>query len=112
MKLKWRVSPAPTGRYRSFEQRDWPLGMYRNEDESPAAHIECEDEYVPQDVRDGNHRPLTVSVAQWVDPAERGTGAAFQWRMVEVECATLAEAKALAQSVLDDRQHFWPKGVK
>lgn len=90
----------------------WPEAMYRNEDESAAVRLTCEDEYKPQDVRDGNHRPLTVYVAHWVDPAERGDGAAFNWCRVKVECATLDEAKVLAQTVLDDRPHFWPEWVE
>jgi len=112
MKLKWRVAPVPTGRYRSFEDRMWPEAMYRNEDESAAARMTCEHEYKPQDVRDGNHGPLTLYVAHWFDPAERGTRAAFEWRRVKIECATLDEAKVLAQAILDDRPHFWPEGVK
>ncbi|MCP4377686.1 MAG: hypothetical protein GY794_16110 [bacterium] len=112
MKLKWRVAPVPTGRYRSFEERMWPEAMYRNEDESAAVRMTCEDEYKPQDVRDGNHRPLTIYVAHWVDPAERAGRAAFEWRKVIQTAATLKQAKALAQKILDDRVHFWPEGVE
>ena len=111
MKLKWRVAPVPVGRYRSFEQRDWPSATYHGTD-NPAASITCADQYVPQDVRDGNHRPLTVLVARWLSPEERGTRSAFSWHRVTIECATLAEAKGLAESILTDRPNFWPEGVK
>lgn len=111
MKLKWRVAPVPTGRYRSFEERAWPSAEYRNGDQDAAARITCEDEYKPQDVRDGNHRPLTVYVTRWVDPADRGDGAAFVWCKVIEKFATLADAKVGAKRILTDRPHFWPEGV-
>jgi len=111
MKLKWRVSPVPTGRYRSFEKRGWPSAEYHGTD-CAAVLIRCEDEYQPRAVRDGNHGPLTLYVAHWNDPAERGDGAAFNWRKVKVQIATLGEAKALAFKVLTTHPELWPEGVK
>jgi len=112
MKLKWEVAPVPTGRYRSFEERGWPSASYRNGDEDAAARIECADEYVPANAKSGKHLPLHLHVAHWVNPDERGEGAAFKWRKVIQIFETLPEAKAAAQSILDDRPHFWPEGVK
>lgn len=60
-KVIWKVAEAPTGMYRSFERRGWPVAHYA--DGSVAACISCEDDYCPRDVREGKHAPLTVRVA-------------------------------------------------
>lgn len=112
MKLKWRVQPAPTGRYRSFEFRGWPTATYAGSDELAAVAIDCEDDYVPADARAGSHGPLTIRLAQWYSAEERGDRAAFQWRTVVAKASTLQEAKETAHRILNDRPDFWPEGVK
>jgi len=112
MKLKWRVAPVPTGRYRSFEFRGWPTATYADSDEWTAVTIDCEDEYVPANARAGSHGPLTIRLAQWYSPEERGSRAAFEWRTVVDRASTLQEAKEVAQKILNDRPDFWPEGVK
>lgn len=92
-KIKWKCAEVPTGRYRSFKRRSWPFGSIG---ESAAAQLVCADEYVPQDVRDGNHAPITVLIAF----REIGTRA-FKWRALKATAATLDEAKVLAQAFYD-----------
>lgn len=92
MKLNWKVQPAPTGRYRSFESRGWPTAEFANGDH--AAHVYCEDEYVPRDVAVGSHRELRVVVADWSVTPWKG-------RTLVARPKTLAEAKALVQKFFD-----------
>lgn len=102
MKIKWKVSEVPTGMYRSFQQRAWPSAYYENGD--PVAQILCADQYIPRDVTDGNHDPLTVLVADYsVTP--------WKWRKFKTHPATLAEAKAMVDRILVQYPHFRPKEV-
>src|SRR5208282_1286331 len=92
-KIRWKVDSAPTGRYRSFSKRGWPSADYANGD--IAAHILCEDEYIPSNIKEGKHAPLTVHVADWnIPPEERGKRGAFVWRKIKGTFATLKEAQA------------------
>jgi hypothetical protein len=111
MKLKWRVDPPPTGRYRSFAHRGWPTANFSGADKI-AVQIRCDDPYIPAKVKTGDHKPLCVYIAEWFDPAERGTRAAFEWRKLTTEFATLKEAKAAAYQALKERPKFWPEGVE
>ena len=99
MKLKWRVQPEPTGRYRSFKKRGWPTAEYI--DGCIAASISCEDDYVPARVKSGDHKELVVRVADYsVKP--------WKWRTVKARASTLEEAKALVVRVLEAHAHFQP----
>lgn len=111
MKLKWKVDPLPTGKFRSFQTRGWPSAVHAGT-EHMAARIDCDDAYKPAKVKTGEHRPLRVRITEWFDPAERGTRAAFEWRTLAGEFATLKEAKAAAQQALNERPEYWPKGTK
>jgi len=95
MKLVWRVSPKPTGQYRSFEQRGWPFAAWIDSggESHPACHIICEDGYYPPDVKIGNHKPLKIRV---MDYRERSHGGNCPWtaKMTKAEFKTLDEAKA------------------
>ena len=99
IKLKWRVDPAPTGRYRSFQKRYWPSAEYTNQ--RPAFSIVCEDEYRPQNVKTGEHKPLTVRVAVYNERS-------FDWRTLKTRADTLADAKALAQRAIDQHPEWLP----
>jgi hypothetical protein len=56
VKLKWYVQSAPTGRYRSFARRGFPSASYANlPQECAAVSLHCEDDYIPSDVKIGNH---------------------------------------------------------
>ena len=104
MKLKWKVSDEPVGRYRSFERRGWP-SAYWSSGES-AAHIICKDSYVPRDVKIGNHSALKVMLADHsVKP--------WTWRKARMECKTLKEAKEFVEHLLNNvYPHFKPKEIE
>ena len=84
MKLKWKVQPEPTGRYRSFEHRGWPQAELSNGD--TVAIITCDDSYVPALAKAGHHKPLKVRVADY----SRTPG---QWYVLKERFETLDKAK-------------------
>lgn len=97
LKITWRVSPAPVGKYRSFEDRSWPYADYP--DGTPLARIYCEDSYTPTAARTSLHAPLRVDVADHsVVP--------WKWRRVISPASTLYEAKYLVEKVLQSHPHF------
>lgn len=107
LKIKWEVSPAPTGPYRSFHHRGWPLAHYKDEKESAAAQIQCEDAYNPSQVKTGAHAPLTLYVADYSQASpEKG---AFVWMAAKTKCATLKEAKELLIRILEKYPQMMPK---
>lgn len=91
MRLKWKVGEAPTGRYRSFAHRSWPMAYDMDNPDKVIAYIVCEDSYVPRDAEDGRHAPLTIRVACYSD---REVG--FDWKALKGQSATLKEAKERA----------------
>ena len=86
MKIKWQVAPAPTGQFRSFEKRGWPVAIY--EDGQYAGYILCADSYEPATAKTGKHAPLTVHVFDY----SQGAQMRKSWRLKK-EFATLAVAK-------------------
>jgi hypothetical protein len=104
VKLKWRVQPAPTGRYRSFEHRGWPSAEYPSE--KTAARITCLDEYYPANVRSGSHAQLTVWIADWSAGAD---GSGFAWRTLKEKAKTLDEAKDLVRRAIEANPQVQPK---
>lgn len=93
MKIKWKVQDAPTGQFRSFFKRGWPLGEVNGQ---PFASFGCKDDYSAKAARgEIEHAPLKVYIADWRQP--RG----FTWRKMKGEFASLVEAKAAAQKLLD-----------
>ena len=108
LKLKWKNADAPTGRFRSFQKRGWPMASLAGTD-IPLASIECEDSYVPANAKDSTHKPLTVRIANWAPPVDP-TQARWRWMKIKGEFATLEAAKAAAQRVLLQHPEFWPNG--
>ena len=100
MKYRWKVSPEPTGRYRSFEKRSWPTAWYANGE--IAASISCDDDYRPVDAREGKHGPLTVAVA---DHSEEK----WKWRRMKQRFSTLTEARDGFAKLLNIMPHLAPK---
>ena len=106
-KIRWKVDSAPTGRYRSFDRRGWPSAEYANGD--IAAMIQCPDEYIPSNVKEGKHAPLTVLVADWNRNAEeRKAKGAFGWRKLKGTFATLKEAQAATAKIIDEHPELHP----
>jgi hypothetical protein len=100
MKYKWRVGSVPTGRYRSFEMRPWP-GLYGNE--QILASISCDEEYVPDHARTGQHTPLTLFVYNY----SQGTQQRKIYRLKK-QFATLPEAKAAAEAYFKNHPEALP----
>ena len=85
MKATWKVSPAPTGKYRSMEIRCWPDASF--EDGTPAAFVRCQDDYYPKDVRTGHHKELTLVIADH-------SKTPWEWTVVKELFSTLTDLKA------------------
>lgn len=99
MKATWKVSPAPTGPYSSFEVRCWPEASFK--DGTPAAFIRCQDEYYPKDVKTGHHKELTLIIADHsVTP--------FKWAVVKERFKTLDELKASYIKIIDANPGMLP----
>lgn len=108
LKLVWKVSGKPTGRYRGFEQRSWPTADYAGI-ERPAVMLLCKSEYVPRLVKDGDHDPISVCIADYGNPEDHGS---FKWHRLIAKAFTLKEAKELAQRFLEKHPEYLPTEVK
>lgn len=105
LKLKWKVQEAPTGRFRSFERRGWPMAEFP--DGSMAAMISCDDDYIPRDVREGKHSELTLHLADYRDKGPEA--AKWCWVKVTQKFKTLNEAKAAAPRVYEKHPELLQK---
>ena len=100
MKYTWKVQPAPTGKYRSFSLRGWPHAQ--TEDEHNIASIECADDYVPSQVKKGNHQLLTMRIRT----RSTANPETFVWLKFNRQFATLQEAKdAFEKYVTENPEH-------
>ena len=103
-KIKWQVSPVPTGRYSSFDRRGWPTACYDDvEFGDVCAFIQCDDEYRPTNVKTGNHAELTLIIA---DYSKEGNS----WGRVKStkKYATLKEAKEALVRILKANEYLVP----
>lgn len=116
-KLKWKVDPAPTGRYASFSSRSWPSA--HDKDGNTAAMISCINpagvdstgrtsisysSNLTDDCRVGFYPDayLEVRIANWTSHNTGDkTKAAFTWLVLKQKFTNLAEAKAAAQTLYD-----------
>lgn len=92
---KWQVSPAPEGRYRSFEKRGFPLAEYQNG--ATCARIRCGDSYNPSRHKDATDLDLQVWIAVW------GNGT-FKWKTLKKRASSIKEAKLLVSDFLNGNQ--------
>lgn len=109
MKLVWKVSDKPTGRFRSFDRRSWPVGWWGKPElasSQVAAFILCSDEYVPALVREGKHDLLTITVVHYNHPDVPNGGKRFR---LKKQAATLDEAKQMVQAFYDLHPDWLPK---
>lgn len=104
-KIKWKAEAPPTGPYRSFYKRGWPMAEFS--DGHMAARIECEDEYIPQNVREGKYSELTLYVADYRDKGPKA--AKWCWVKVTKKFGTLTEAKAAVPRVYEKHPELLPK---
>lgn len=91
--LKWTVDKKPTGRYSSFGKRGWPNAEFKGTD-FMAAMLSCPDEYIPANVKTGNHREITIRVCLYK------TNGHWNATNLKAKAKTLSEAKELVL-------HFW-----
>ena len=106
IKVKWKVCEVSTGPYRSFSRRGWPMAHYSNEHESLAATISCDDEYIPAKAKVGDHRPLTLRIADYSQfSSEKG----LPMVVAKTKPATMKEAKELLLKILQQHPHLIPK---
>lgn len=102
--VKWKVSDIPTGRYRSFDERSWPTAEYS--DGSNCAMLRCEDEYIPKNVKTGNHKPITVYMA-------KPNGNSFNWVAMKRTCSTIKEAKSFVDMLVNiEDERYLPESLK
>src|SRR4030066_2428038 len=99
MKIKWKVGDAPTGPYRSFQKRGWPHAYY--ETGEMIAAIYCDDDYYPRNVKTGNHKELTLRIADHSQTP-------WKWRTAKHRPVTLKEAKELLITILKNNPQFCP----
>jgi len=106
-KIKWEVAPAPSGQYRSFEERCWPSAEFVMPDGTTyaAVRLHCEQEYNPGKVKTGNHPPIKIYVAVH-------SKTSFEWRALKKTFPTLDEAKEAAFTAIVSYQEFWPEALK
>ena len=107
LKLVWRVSAEPTGRYRSFDKRQWPFAYYATGE--PAVMLLCADGYSAKEAltRMGspvpdNHAPIHIHVA---DHSQNP----WQWRQAKYTYQSLQAAKAAALILLQKHPELQPK---
>jgi len=98
VKIKWEVSPAPNGPYRSFQTRGWPIGFLPN---GQRVLLSSLDEYVPAKVKAGDHQPVAVSV----DVFNEAYGTT-KLVTLKKQGATLAEAKAIAADFFERNPQY------
>jgi hypothetical protein len=103
--LNWKGSPAPTGKYCSFEKRSWPGADYS--DGSPAAALYGDKPYSKVNGEGGS--VIRVCVADWsVGKTEEGRrkSGAFVWRTLSQRASSLKEAKSMAESFLSRHPEY------
>ena len=94
MDIKWTAGDKPTGKYKSFSNRAWPMACLKNERESPVAGLVCEESYVSSSVDPS--KPIYVRLAFYHSPEDRKTNGkgAFTWQTFNLPFNNLKEAKA------------------
>jgi len=102
MKLYWKVDPAPTGRFRSFEKRGWPTAYYDKDEDKIAAALYCDAEYVPSIVKSGELFNIQVRIADYSIG-----GGGWEWRTMKTRCKSLDEAKKFVFYVLTGPRKLW-----
>jgi hypothetical protein len=107
--IKWKISPAPVGKWKGFHKRQWPTAYYIETD-NPAIMISCPDSYNPAQIKAGHpHAPLSVYIAQWHhDEKIRREKGAFTWRKLKSEFTTLDEARKAGERALAQHPEFAP----
>jgi hypothetical protein len=101
-KIKWVVDKKPTGPYKSFYTRGWPYAFYKDENATHCAHIQCKDEYIPQNVKTGNHSELILFIRDY------SSGKTVR---VKKTFKTLKEVKEALPLILERNKYLIPGGM-
>lgn len=102
-KLYWKVSPQPTGRFRSFEKRGFPYAYYKNGE--MAARIDANVSYDPSIHRTANDLQISVFVAEWY-VREVDSYLTFRWRKAKSVVTSISAAKELVNTLLKSNPNF------
>lgn len=105
-KIKWEVAPAPSGRWKGFEERSWPMAyILLNGKSYIIGSISSESEYIPSEVKTGSHSKLHIHVACYADGK-------WNWRKAKGEFSNIADAKAALEKILIANPSILPPEVK
>lgn len=89
--IRWEVSPAPTGPYKSFSKRAWPIGFLK-ENERHRVLLLCDDEYIPALVKSGDHGEIKISLDVY-----NKTYGTYKLVTLKRRAKTLSEAKKISE---------------
>lgn len=107
IKLKWKNSDAPTGRFRSFHKRGWPTADIAGTD-IMAVMLSCEVSYSKAAVDAKSHGEIKVSIADRRKPNDPAAGA-WVWRTLKERFHDLESAKATATRFVLAHPEFFPE---
>ena len=96
--IKWKVADRPTGFYRSFERRGWPIGYSNDGSDNIIFLIKCEDEYDPKKVKAGNHGLLKL---QMMVTADNDPQRVCKWVTFKKEWSGIDEIKDFAERAVE-----------
>ena len=102
--LHWRISAAPTGKYRSFQTRAWPSADYANG--SPAITLYSDSKEEKENLESAT---IMICAADWsmgrLDKAKYGS---FVWRTLTKRATGLKQAKEIAAQFLAAHPEYAP----
>lgn len=106
-KLKWRVSPKPTGRYKSFVNRAWPSATVG--DDHMAVQLDGKKDGLHVSYRSAiaETTEITIRVACYQKPANRPMHGKFRWFTMRQTATGLKAAKRLAQEIVDKHPEWF-----
>lgn len=99
MRLKWRVDPEPTGRYRAFAKRGWPTA--EDENGKHIASLYHEQSYTAALAKDAGENSIAVRIADW---------SKFPWqgRILKARFSNVKSAKEAAERFLNNHPEYHP----
>lgn len=92
--IKWKVGEKPTGRFKSFTYRSWPIASY-TDDDTPAVQIVPVERGLSYDISRAETTELYVSVADY-----REVG--FVWLKLQGRAMGLAAAKERGRRMIEE----------
>lgn len=99
--LYWKVAPEPTGPYRSFQTRAWPIAYFDKERTKLAGFISCSVSYSKKVADSQDHPPLTLICDVRIN------GVRVR-RFFRSQFDSLGKAKAALQKLFSDHPEYIP----